>query len=275
MKEAMAEMLLEKQRKNELRKQQMAFNASQHLDGVPIHELADNQAVLVRHMRGGNGKGKGRSPGDLPYRAEDEPTEHGREGELEGVEMATTTRETSMATHQGMQAEKTRQAVAEHEATMSQAQPVAQTIGQSVVRMISGLFASPPSPRISEQARIEQREARSRERQRKEREREAKSLERRQREELELLRATAENPHYRSPASSKRSAQYYNIGDSSSASPSLNLESPPRGRSQNVGRSRQVSRERSKSRDDDVRVTRTASSGSRKKIQSPQQMTMG
>ena len=112
--------------------------------------------------------------------------------------------------------------------------------------MISGLFASPPSPRISEQARIEQREARSRERQRREREREAKSLERRQGEELELLRAVAENPQYRSPASSRRSPQYFNIGDSSSASPPLNLESPPRGRSQNVGRSRNVRRDISK-----------------------------
>jgi hypothetical protein len=176
---------------------------------------------------------------------------------------------------QGMLAERARQAVAEHEATKSQAQPVAQNLAQSFGSMISGLFASPPSPRISEQARIEQREAKSRERQRKEREREARSLERRQREEREYLRAVAENPHHRSPASSKRSPQYYDIGDSSSASPSLNLESPPRGRSQNVARSRHVSRERSKSRDDDVRVTRTASSGSRKKIQSPQQMTMG
>ena len=140
--------------------------------------------------------------------------------------------------------------------------------------MISSIFDSPPSPRISEEVAKEQREARSRERQRREREREAKCLERRQREELELLRATAENPHYRSPASSKRSAQYYNIGDSSSASPSLNFESPPRGRSQNVVRSRQVSRERSTSRDDDVRVTRTASSGSRKKLSSPTQMTL-
>jgi hypothetical protein len=54
------------------------------------------------------------------------PTEHGRERELEGAEMATTTRETTKATHQGMQAERARQAVAEHEATRSQAQPVAQ-----------------------------------------------------------------------------------------------------------------------------------------------------
>jgi hypothetical protein len=275
MKQSLAEMLLEKQKKNELKKQQMALTASQHLDDVPIHELADGQAVLVRHMRGGNGKGKGRSSGDLPYRAEDEPTEHGREREQEGAEMATTTRETTKAMHQGMQAERTKQAVAEHEATKSQAQPVAQNLAQSFGSLISGLFASPPSPRISEQVEIEQREARSRERQRKEREREARSLERRQREELEELRAAAANPQHRSPASSKRSAQYYNIGDSSSASPSLNLESPPRGRSQNVGRSRQVSRERSKSRDDDVRVTRTASSGSRKKLSSPPQMRMG
>jgi hypothetical protein len=42
-----------------------------------------------------------------------------------------------------------------------------------------------------------------------------------------------------------------------------------------LARSRQVSRERSKSRDDDVRVTRTAFSGSRKKLSSPPQMTMG
>jgi len=274
MKQSLADMLLEKQKKNELRKQQMALTVSQHLDGVPVHELADNQAVLVRHMRGGKGKSFGKSSGKLPFRAEDDTTEHEREREQEGAEMATTTRETK-ATQQDMLAERARQAVAEHEATRSQAQPVAQTIAQSFGSLISGMFASPPSPSISEQGQIEQREARSRERQRKEREREARSLERRQREELEELRAAAENPHHRSPASSRRSAQYYNIGDGSSASPSLNFDSPPRGRSQNVGRSRQVSRERSKSRDDDVRVTRTASSGRRKKLSSPQQMRMG
>ena len=115
--------------------------------------------------------------------------------------MATTTRDTSKATHQGVQAERTKQAVAEHEAPRSQAQPVAQNIAQSFGSLISGLFASPPSPRISEQARIEQREANSRER-RREREREARSLERRQREGLEILRAVAENPQHRSPASS-------------------------------------------------------------------------
>ena len=74
MKQSLAEMLLEKQKKNELRKQQMALSASHHLDGVPTHDLADGQAVLVRHMRGGKGNGIGKSSGGLPYRAAEEPT---------------------------------------------------------------------------------------------------------------------------------------------------------------------------------------------------------
>ena len=96
MKQALAEMLL-----------QIALDASQRLDGAPTHDLADGQAVLVRHMREGKGKSSGKSSGGLPYRAEEEPTEHERERELEGAEMATTTRGTSKATHQGMQAERT------------------------------------------------------------------------------------------------------------------------------------------------------------------------
>ena len=180
-----------------------------------------------------------------------------------------------IAMRQGLQTERTKQAVATHVSTMSQAQPIAQNIAQSVGSLLSGLLATPPSPSISEQAQQDQREARSRERQRREREREAKSLERRQREELDILRAAANNPQNKSPTSSRRSPQYFDIGDGSTASPSISLESPPRGRSQNVGRSRQVSREISKSRDDNVGVTRAASSGNRKKLSSPVQMTMG
>ena len=81
MQEALAKMLLEKQKKNELRKQQMASTASQHFDDVPVHYLADGQAVLVRHMRGGKGKSFGKSSGGLPYRAEEEGRDFARERE--------------------------------------------------------------------------------------------------------------------------------------------------------------------------------------------------
>ena len=67
MQEALAKMLLEKQKKNELRKQQMASTASQHFDDIPIHYVADGQAVLVRHMKGGKGKGFSRTSGGLPF----------------------------------------------------------------------------------------------------------------------------------------------------------------------------------------------------------------
>ena len=90
MKQSLAEMLLEKQRKNELRKQQIASSVSLHLDDVPRYELGHGQAVLVQHVMGGKGKGNSKSSAISSLkRPEEDVTEHAREREAQVISMAT------------------------------------------------------------------------------------------------------------------------------------------------------------------------------------------
>ena len=86
--------------------------------------------------------------------------------------MVTAARDTTTSMHQGTQAERTRQAVAEQASSASQAQSIALGMSQSIRNVFTGLFTDPPSPTISEIVQIDRRDAWAREKQRKERERE-------------------------------------------------------------------------------------------------------
>ena len=89
-KQRLADMLLEEQKKNEVRKQQMASSVSLHLGDVPKYELGHGEAVLVQHMMGGKGMGKSRSSVISSLkRPEEDVTEHAKEREAQQFSMAT------------------------------------------------------------------------------------------------------------------------------------------------------------------------------------------
>ena len=91
MKQALADMLIEQQKQNELRKRQMVSGVTKHLDGVPVFDLAHGEAELVQAVGSkGKGKGSGKSSGMSSIkRPEEEVREHERERQAVEYSIAT------------------------------------------------------------------------------------------------------------------------------------------------------------------------------------------
>ena len=143
MQEALAKMLLEKQKKNELRKQQMASTASQHFDDIPIHYVADGQAVLVRHMMGGKGKGFGKTSGGFPYRAEGDGREFARERETQYHNIATPRpSDDASGERLGDNHHSVRKALVEQAEDKKEAEAVTRTLRGRVGEAFVSLFAN-------------------------------------------------------------------------------------------------------------------------------------
>ena len=175
MKHGLAEMLLEKQKKTELRKQQMAFNASQHLDGVPTHDLADGEAVLVRHMMGGKGKGVGKSSGGLPYRAEEEGRDFARERETQYHNIATPwPSDDASGERLGDNHHSVRKALVEQAEDKKEAEAVTNTVRGSISSIFRGIWSEPKELTVAERWVEEEKDKKEEERRRQQEKREAR-----------------------------------------------------------------------------------------------------
>ena len=145
MKQLFAEMLLEKQRKNELRKQQIASSVSLHLDDVPRYELGHGQAVLVQHVMGGKGMGSYKSSAISSLkRPEEDVTGHARKREAQVIGMATPRPDDDASGKlRDEKGEFVRKALLEREEDAKEAVSASSGAMGFVGSLVRGMFATP------------------------------------------------------------------------------------------------------------------------------------
>ena len=160
----------------------MALSASQHLDGVPTHYLADGQAVLVRHMMGGKGKGFGKTSGGLPFRAEGDGREFAREREAQQFNIATPRPSGDAGGEQiGDNHHSVRKALVEKAEDKEEAEVATRSMVGSIGSILKSIWSDPKEKPLSEQWAEQEKDKKEEERRRQQEKREAR--EQKEREE--------------------------------------------------------------------------------------------